>query len=103
MSRAAYAERGRGSSPVAEARSGWQSKSRLHAQRTEDAVDVGAVDGALGGQYQAQPALAGADEPPGRDEDADPAGIAEQDVGEVQDEAVPPLRHLVVHALPQHR
>ena len=61
------------------------------------------VDGARGGHYKAQPALAGADDPPGRDEDADPAGIAEQDVGEVQDEAVPPLGHLVVHALPQHR
>ncbi|CAM5380154.1 hypothetical protein SCYAM73S_07482 [Streptomyces cyaneofuscatus] len=74
-----------------------------HAERAEDAVDVGAVDGSLGRQYQAQPPLAGPDEPPGGDEHAHPAGIAEQDLREVQDEAVPPLGHLVVHALAQHR
>lgn len=64
---------------------------------------MGAVGRAPGGQHEAQPALAGADQPAGRDEHADAAGVAEEHLGQIQDETVMPLGHHVVHALTQHR
>jgi hypothetical protein len=96
--------RGRGRSPALgrgrRGQVGVDVEQPADAQRREDLVHMGAL--LLAGRRQDQPQLAraGAQQPPGADQHAHPAGVAEAHPAEVQHDAPPALGDEAVHLRP---